>query len=54
VISAGTARRIGRYLAEKRGVPTTQEAIAAVSVERLPTARAELTAELLAHPDPER
>ncbi|HEX5345823.1 MAG TPA: carboxylesterase family protein [Pseudonocardiaceae bacterium] len=54
VISAGTARRIGRYLAEKLGAPPTREAIAAVSVERLLRAQVELKAELLAHPDPER
>lgn len=54
VISAGTARPTGRYLAEKRGVPPAQEAIVAVSAERLLTARAELKPELLAHPDPER
>ena len=52
VIPAGTARRIGRYLAEKLGVPPTREAIAAVSVERLLAAQAELKAELLACPDP--
>ncbi len=54
VIPAGTARRIGRYLAEKLGAPPTREAISAVPVERLLTAQAELKAELLAHPDPER
>jgi para-nitrobenzyl esterase len=54
VISAGTASRVGRYLAGKLGVPPTREAIAAVPVERLLTAQAELKAELLAHPDLER
>lgn len=54
VIPAETARRIGRYLAEKLGVPPTREAISAVPVERLLTAQAELKAELLAHPDPDR
>jgi para-nitrobenzyl esterase len=54
VNSAETASRIGRYLAEKLGVPPTREAIAALSVERLLTAQAELTADLLAHPDPDR
>jgi para-nitrobenzyl esterase len=54
VSQAGTARRTGRYLAEKLGVPPTREAIAALPVERLLTAQAQLKAELLAHPDPER
>ena len=54
VIPAATARRIGRHLAEKLGVPPTREAIAAVPVDRLLAAQAELKAELLAHPDPER
>jgi para-nitrobenzyl esterase len=54
VISAETARRIGGYLAEKLGVPLTREAIAAVPVERLLTAQAELKADLFADPDPER
>ncbi|MHA6794261.1 carboxylesterase/lipase family protein [Pseudonocardia bannensis] len=54
VISAETAHRIGRYLAEKLNVPPTREAIAAVPVERLLRAQAELKAELLAQPDPGR
>jgi len=49
-----TARRNGRYLAEKLGVRPTREAIAAVPVDRLLTAQAELKAEVLAHPDPGR
>jgi para-nitrobenzyl esterase len=49
-----TAKRIGRYLAEKLGAPPTREAIAALPVERLLTAQADLKAELLAHPDPQR
>jgi para-nitrobenzyl esterase len=54
VISATTARRIGQYLAEKLGVEATREAIAAVAVDRLLQAQAELKADLVARPDPER
>jgi para-nitrobenzyl esterase len=54
VISATTARRIGQHLAEKLGVEATREAIAAVPVDRLLQAQAEMKADLLAHPDPER
>lgn len=54
VSSAENASRIGRYLAEKLGVPPTREAIARVPVERLLRAQAELKADLLAHPDPDR
>lgn len=52
-LPAETASRIGRNLAEKLGEPPVRSAIAAVPVERLLAAQAELTAELLAHPDPE-
>jgi len=54
VNSATTAQRIGRILAEKLGVPATREAIAALPVERLLTAQAELRDDLVAHPNPER
>ncbi|MGE5285724.1 MAG: carboxylesterase/lipase family protein [Micromonosporaceae bacterium] len=54
VIPARAAARIGGYFAEKLGVPPTREAIGAVSVERLLAAQAELKAELVAHPDPDR
>ena len=54
VTPAAIAERIGRHLAEKLGVPPTREAIAAVPVQRLLTAQAELKQDLLAHPDPER
>jgi para-nitrobenzyl esterase len=54
VLPAGAARRIARLLAGKLGVPPTREAVAALPVERLLTAQAELKAELLAHPDPDR
>ena len=54
VISAATARRVGQRLAEKLGVEATREAIAAIPVDRLLQAQAELKADLVAHPDPER
>jgi para-nitrobenzyl esterase len=54
VISAATAQRVGRYLAEKLGVEATREAIAAVPLDRMLAAQAELDADLFAHPDPER
>jgi carboxylesterase type B len=54
VLSTEAAQRIGRHLAGKLGVAPTREAIAAVPVERLLAAQAELKAELLAHPDPQR
>ncbi|MGZ4662900.1 MAG: carboxylesterase family protein, partial [Arthrobacter sp.] len=54
VIPAEAAQRIGRALAEKLRVPQTREAIAAVPVPRILAAQAELKADLLAHPDPER
>ena len=53
-IPAATARKVGRRLAEKLGVAPTREAIAAIPVERLLQAQAELKADLVAHPDPER
>jgi carboxylesterase type B len=54
VISAETARRVSQRLAEKLGVEATREAIAAVPVDRLLQAQAELMDDLVAHPDPER
>jgi carboxylesterase type B len=54
VIPAETARKVGRRLAERLGVEATREAIAAVPVDRLLQAQAELKADLMAHPDPER
>jgi para-nitrobenzyl esterase len=53
VLPAEAAQRIGRRLAGKLGVASTREAIAAVPVERLLAAQAQLKAELLAHPDPQ-
>ncbi|ULP44640.2 carboxylesterase family protein [Mycobacterium lentiflavum] len=51
---ATTALRIGRYFAEKLGVAATHEAVAAVATDRFLSAQAELKADLLAQPDPER
>jgi carboxylesterase type B len=53
-ISTETASRVGRDLARTLGVPASRDAIAAVPVERLLAAQAELKAQLLAHPDPGR
>jgi carboxylesterase type B len=54
VISAATAQRVSQRLAERLGVAATCEAIAAVPIERLVQAQAELSADLAAHPDPQR
>jgi carboxylesterase type B len=54
VMSAESARRVGQHLAGKLGVEATREAFAAVPVERLLQAQAELRADLDAHPDPAR
>jgi len=54
VTPAAEARRIAGYLAEKLGVPATREAVAAVGVDRLLAAQAELKEDLLASPDPDR
>ena len=54
VIAAATAQRVGQRLAEKLGVVATREAIAAVPVDRLLEAQAELKANLMTNPDPER
>ena len=48
------ALRIARCLADKLGVAPTREAIAAAGVQRLLAAQAELKADLLTDPDPER
>jgi carboxylesterase type B len=53
-VPAADARRIGALLATKLGVPADRDAIAAVSLERFLGAQAELKAELLADPDPDR
>lgn len=54
VSSAETALRTGRYLAQMLGVPPTRAAIAAVPVERMIAAQADLRAELGSDPDAER
>ena len=54
VISAATARKVSGQLAEKLGVEATREAIATVPIDRLLQAQAQLKADLMAHPDPER
>jgi len=54
VSSPVSAARIGHRLAGKLGVDANREAIAAVAVDRVLAAQAELRVELLAHPDPER
>jgi para-nitrobenzyl esterase len=54
VTPAEDARRIAGYLADLLGVAATRDAIAAVGVRRLLAAQADLKAELLTDPDPER
>jgi carboxylesterase type B len=54
VIPAESAKKVGRQLAERLGVAATRAAIAAVPVDRLLQVQAELKADLMAHPDPER
>jgi para-nitrobenzyl esterase len=53
-ISVGSARKIARELAGKLGVEATREGFAAIPVHRLLQAQAELKADLMAQPDPER
>lgn len=53
-ISAATARRVAQRLAEKLGVEASREAIAAVPLDRLLAAQAEMRDDLTSHPDPER
>ena len=54
VIPAETARKVSGQLAERLGVEATREAIAAVPADRLLQAQAELKADLMTYPDPER
>jgi carboxylesterase type B len=54
VISAEAAEKVTRQLAERLGVEANRDAISAVPVDRLLQAQAELKADLMAHPDPER
>jgi carboxylesterase 2/para-nitrobenzyl esterase len=51
--SSASARRVGVCLAKKLGVEASRDAIAAVPIDRLVAAQAELRTDLLAHPDPE-
>ncbi len=53
-MSAEAARKVAGQLAGRLGVEATREAIAALPVGRLLQAQAELKADLMAHPDPER
>jgi para-nitrobenzyl esterase len=53
-IPVETAQKVTGELAKRLGVEATWEAIAAVPAERLLQAQAELKADLIAHPDPER
>ncbi len=53
-IPAASAEKVGRRLAERLAVAETREAIAAVPADRLLQAQAELKADLMTHPDPER
>jgi para-nitrobenzyl esterase len=52
--SVATARLVGRNLADKLGVAPTMPSIAAVSLDRLLEAQAELGQELAVRPDPVR
>jgi len=54
VMSTTAAQRVAQHLAEKLGVASTREAIAAVPVDRVLQAQAKLDADLAACPDPER
>ncbi|GAA1062080.1 carboxylesterase/lipase family protein [Agromyces bracchium] len=54
VISRADAARVAGLLAERLGVAATREAFASVGVPRLLAAQAELKADLMAHPDPDR
>jgi carboxylesterase type B len=54
VMSTASAEQVCRLLAGALGVAPTREAIAAVSTERLLQAQAELGAELMMRPDPQR
>jgi len=54
VISADTALRVGRELAERLGIEATRDAFTAITPDHLLLAAAELKGDLLAHPDPAR
>jgi para-nitrobenzyl esterase len=52
VQSAASALHVGRALARRLGVPATRDAIAALPVERVLAAQAELRDEIAVNPDP--
>jgi para-nitrobenzyl esterase len=52
-LSAASAQRVGAILAEMLGVAATREGIAAVPLDRMLQAQAEMRADLIAHPNPE-
>jgi len=54
VVPAETALRIGRSLAGRLGIDATRDAFATIPPDRLVAAAAELKADVLADPDPER
>lgn len=54
VISADTAQRVGRLLADKLGVTATRTALAEIPAKRFLQAQVELSADLAADPDPAR
>src|SRR5215469_1915389 len=54
VMSAASAQRVGAILAAKLGVAATREGFAAVPLDSMLQAQAEMRADLIAHPDPER
>jgi para-nitrobenzyl esterase len=54
VSSAASARLVGRRLAARLGVEANRATIAAVPVDRVLAAQADLRVELLAQPDPDR
>jgi para-nitrobenzyl esterase len=54
VVPAAEAARVGARLAEVLGVPPTREAVAAVPVDRLLEAQAQVDLEVMASPDPSR
>lgn len=54
VSSVASAQRVAHRLAEKLGVAASRETIAALSVERMLAAQAQLRDDLAAHPDPWR
>ncbi len=53
-MSVASAQLIAGELAQRLGVEPTREAMVAVSLDRVLTAQADLTADLMAHPDPAR